>query len=49
METASTANAELGPTIYEALEGQLGLKLRPAKHPVEMIVVDHIEKTPIEN
>jgi uncharacterized protein (TIGR03435 family) len=49
ISAADTSQSELGPTIYEALESQLGLKLRPAKRPVEMIVVDHVEKTPIEN
>jgi uncharacterized protein (TIGR03435 family) len=38
-----------GPTIFEAIQDQLGLKLQPAKRPVEMIVIDRIEKKPIEN
>ena len=33
------SNAEFGPPIYEAVEDQLGLKLRPAKRPVEMIII----------
>lgn len=44
-----TTLAHLGPTIYEAVEEQLGLKLKPAKRPVDLIIVDHAEKTPIEN
>jgi len=28
---------------------QLGLKLDSRKAPVEMIVIDHLEKTPTEN
>ena len=37
------------PSIYTALEEQLGLKLEPQKIPVEMFIIDHIDKTPTEN
>lgn len=36
------------PTIYSAIQS-LGLKLESAKAPVEVIVVDHLEKTPTDN
>jgi uncharacterized protein (TIGR03435 family) len=37
-----------GPTIFEALRQQLGLRLEPRKGPVRIIVIDHVEK-PSEN
>jgi uncharacterized protein (TIGR03435 family) len=39
---------DAGPTLFTALEEQLGLKLVPAKGPVDTFVVDHVEK-PSEN
>ena len=38
-----------GPNIFEALQAQLGLKLESKKAMVDVLVVDHIEKTPTEN
>ncbi len=39
---------DAGPTVFTALEEQLGLKLVSARGPVEVIIIDHIER-PSEN
>ena len=38
-----------GPTIFDAVQDQLGLKIEKRKGPVQMLVVDHVEKKPTEN
>jgi len=40
---------ESAPDLFAAVQSQLGLKLESKKGPVEMIIVDHVEKTPTEN
>lgn len=36
-------------TVFAAVQEQLGLKLEPRKAPADILVIDHLEKTPTEN
>jgi uncharacterized protein (TIGR03435 family) len=38
-----------GPTLTQALQDQLGLRVESRKGPVDFVVVDHAEKVPTEN
>lgn len=40
------APPDSGPTIYTAIQEQLGLKLESKRLPIDVLVIDHIEKTP---
>jgi uncharacterized protein (TIGR03435 family) len=46
--TWSDSKDDSGPTLFQALEDQLGLKLEPTKGPVEVLIIDHLER-PSEN
>jgi uncharacterized protein (TIGR03435 family) len=44
----TAADSDL-PSIFTALQEQLGLKLESQKVPVEMLVIDHVDRVPTEN
>jgi uncharacterized protein (TIGR03435 family) len=37
-----------GPTFLEALQQQLGLKLKSTKGPVDVLVIDHVEHPTVD-
>lgn len=38
-----------GPSIFDAVQDQLGLKIEKTRDPVQVLVVDHVDKKPTEN
>jgi uncharacterized protein (TIGR03435 family) len=43
---SSQASADAGPSLFKALQDQLGLRLEPAKGSIDVIVIDKMEKMP---
>jgi len=48
-ETAPAGDLPIGPTLFDAVESQLGLKLESRKLPLPIIVIDRIARVPIDN
>ncbi|HXR96675.1 MAG TPA: TIGR03435 family protein [Terriglobales bacterium] len=49
LSSAAPADLVAGPSIYDALEHDLGLMLKAATVPVDVLVIDHAERTPAAN
>jgi uncharacterized protein (TIGR03435 family) len=49
IDTVDPSDPAAGPTLFEALEAQLGLKLDSKKLPLPVIVIDRVERVPTEN
>jgi uncharacterized protein (TIGR03435 family) len=49
LDEVTPAATDAAPSLFTALREQLGLELRRSKAPVELFVIDHIDKTPTEN
>jgi uncharacterized protein (TIGR03435 family) len=43
------ADPTAGPSIFTAVQDNLGLLLEARRAPVEMLILDHVEKIPVEN
>jgi len=41
---SAAVSADDGPSLFTAVQDQLGLKLEPGQGPVEVLVVDHVER-----
>jgi uncharacterized protein (TIGR03435 family) len=48
-DRAPASSEEAGPTLFEAVQSQLGLRLERSKSLTDVLVVDHIERSPTEN
>jgi uncharacterized protein (TIGR03435 family) len=46
---ASDSPADIVPILITGLEQELGLKLESKKMPLDLLIIDHAEKVPVEN
>jgi bla regulator protein blaR1 len=43
-DSTAAANSRAGPSLFTAIQEQLGLKLQSAKGPVDTLVIEHVER-----
>ena len=48
-DAGASMDGDSGPSLFAAVEQQLGLKLEVRKGPVEILVIDHAERVPAQN
>jgi len=48
-DLSTPADPRTGSSLFTAIQEQLGLKMEARKGPVEVLVIDHIERAPTEN
>ena len=46
---SNSSDGSGGPNLTTAIQEQLGLKLEPKKGPIDLLVIERIEKVPVEN
>lgn len=46
---SATPESEAGPTLYTALQEQLGLKLESRRGPIDILVIDSADQIPVAN
>jgi len=49
LTSASAAEPTDAPSLFDAVQEQLGLRLVPAKEPFDLVIVDRVEKSPTDN
>ena len=49
LSAQAPVDAPVGPSIYSAVQSQLGLKLEPRRGPVDVLVIDSVRQTPVAN
>jgi uncharacterized protein (TIGR03435 family) len=47
--TSTATDPTGGLTVFEAVDKYMGLKLAEQKHPMSVVVIDHVNRTPTDN
>lgn len=49
VDAGPTASNPDAADLFSAIQAQIGLKLQPKKGPVDLLIIDHLERVPTEN